>query len=133
MKNRNVFVLICIVAGLSAWLTTPANAACEELRERIHDNRRGFEEIEGEKGRLREELHQTLDPAQKHEIEARIEDIERIQMRLNEELGTLERELSECERIAPNGNDSLHPGIIAAIIGAIGAILAALISLLRRR
>ncbi len=133
MKNRSVFVLFCIVAGLSAWLATSANAACEDLRERIHDNRRGFEEMEGEKGRLHEELQQTLDPAQRHEIEARIEDIERIQMRLNEELGTLERELSECEQIVPNGSDGLHPGIIAAIIGAIGAVLAALISLLRRR
>ena len=133
MKIQRVFVLFCVVAGLAAWLATPANASCEDLRERIHENRRGFEEMEGEKGGLREKLYQTPGPAQRHEIEAHIEDIERTQMRLNEELGTLEHELSECEPAEQNGSDGLHPGIIAAIIGAIGAVLAALIGLLRRR
>ena len=133
MKIQRAFILFCVVAGLSAWLATPANAACEDLKEGIHENRRGFEEMEVEKRGLRKKLYQTPGTAQRHEIEAHIEDIERTQMRLNEELGTLEHKLSECEPAEPNDSDGLHPGIIAAIIGAIGAVLAALIGLLRRR
>ena len=133
MKLSRLFILICVVAGLSAWLATRAMAACEDQKERVHENRGRFEELEGEKRGLREEIHQTPGTAQKHEIEARIEDIEREQIGLNEELRTLEHELSECQQQDRNGNDGLHPGIIAAIIGAIGAVLAALIGLLRRR
>ena len=132
MKIRRIFVFFCVVAGLSAWLVTPVNAACENLREGINDNRRGFEEMEGEKVALREKLHQAPDTGQRHEIKAHIEDIERTQMRLNEDLGTLEHELSKCEQPNENNSDGLHPGIVAAIIGAIGAVLAALIGLLRR-
>ena len=81
MKIRRVFVFFCVVAGLSALLSKPVNAACEDLRERIHENRRGFEAMEGEKEGLREKLHQTPGTPQRHEIEAHIEDIEWTQMR----------------------------------------------------
>ena len=137
MKLGRVFLLLSIIAGLAALLPTLVMAACEDLREQIHENRVHFEELQGVKEMHHEELHQTPSAEQKHEIEMRIEEIERQQHELNQELGPLEEEFSQCRQQAKNGDhggkNGLHPGIIAAIIGAIGAVLAALIGLLKRR
>ena len=138
MKLGRVFLLLSIIAGLAASLPTVAMAACEDLEHRIHENRIHFEELEGIKEMLHEERRETPSAEHEHEIEMRIGEIERHQHELNQELGPLEEEFAQCRR-QPDENDAhvekngIHPGIIAAIIGAIGAVLAALIGLMRRR
>ena len=137
MKLRHIFLLFSIIAGLAASLPTPAMAACEELRERIHETRNRLEELEGEKGPLHQELRRIPGADQKHKIEMRLEEIEHQQHELHRELGPLEEEFSECRKPDENGDNGgkngLPQGIIIALIGAIGAVLAALIGLLKRR
>jgi len=137
MKLGRIFLLLYIIAGLSASLPTPAMASCEDLRERIHENRGRFEELEGVKEMLHNERRETPSAEHEHEIEMRIREIEREQNELNQEVGPLEEKFSQCQQPDENGDHrkkkGLHPGIIAAIIGAIGAVLAALIGLMRRR
>ena len=138
MKLGRVFLLLSIIAGLAASLPMVAMAGCEDLQERIHENRIHFEELEGAKGMFHEELHETPGAEQKHEIEMHIGDIEMHQNELNQQLGALEEEFSQCRRQQERNADhreknGLPQGIIIAIIGAIGAVLAALIGLLRRR
>jgi predicted nuclease with TOPRIM domain len=141
MKIERVFLVFYIIAGFYLIFPISAMSSCVDLDEQIHENRVRFEELEGGKRMFFEELRQTGDVDQKHEIEMRIEEIKQEQNELNQELGRFEDEFAQCrqqldqnekKRIAGD-RDGLHPGIIAAIIGAIGAVLAALIGLLRRR
>ncbi|MCD6388998.1 MAG: hypothetical protein J7L69_06265 [Desulfobulbaceae bacterium] len=137
MKFGRVFLLLSIIAGLAASLPTPAMAACEDLEHRIHENRVHFEELEGVKEMLHEERRETPSAEHEHEIEMRIGEIERQQHELNQELGPLEEEFAQCRQQDRNGDhrekNGLPQGIIIALIGAIGVILAALIGLMRRR
>ncbi|MEA3546026.1 MAG: hypothetical protein U9R66_00035 [Thermodesulfobacteriota bacterium] len=137
MKLGRVLLLLYIIAGLAASLPTLAVAACEDLEHRIHENRIHFEKLEGEKGMLHEERRETPSAEHEHEIEMRIRDIEREQNELNQQLGPLEEEFSQCrqpdEKSGHVEKNGLPQGIIIALIGAIGAVLAALIGLLKRR
>jgi hypothetical protein len=128
MNARNAILRLCIVAALSALPAVPAVAACEDARQRLDVTLKGVEEYGRERERLDEELRRTLDADRRHEIEIHIREIDQTRMRLEEKARTLQRELKACESPSP-----LHPGIVAAIIGAIGAVLAALVGLLKRR
>ena len=137
MKLGRIFLLLYIIAGLAVSLPTPAMAACEDLEHQIHEHRGRLEELEGEKGMLHKERRETPSAEHEHEIEMRIRDIEREQKELSQQLGPLEEEFSQCRQPDEKGGqvekNGLPQGIIIALIGAIGAVLAALIGLLKRR
>lgn len=150
MKTRLVIFAFFVTAFLSALLTTPVSAACQDLNEQIHKHMADLSEMERLKEELHTQHHQTDDPTQRQDIEALIKEIDQERDELRNILGTLERQFAECETEAKteagqnrdlndqppqnsNGDNGLHPLVIAAIIAAIGAVLAALIGLLRRR
>jgi septal ring factor EnvC (AmiA/AmiB activator) len=144
MKIRFAFIVFCVTTCLSAVLTMPVYAACQDLNEQIHEHMTSLSEMDQQKEEFHLQLQETDDPTQRRNIEVRIEEIERERDELRRVLGALEREFSECEsqvtrngdhkeQQSPNGDDGFNPLVIAAIIGASGAVLAAIISLLRRR
>jgi uncharacterized membrane protein YvbJ len=146
MKTRLVFLAFCVTACLSVLLTTPVSAACQDINEQIHKHMEGLSEMDRQKEELLIQFDQTDDTTQKQDIEALLKEIDQNRDTLRETLGELERQFSECESQAgrgdehnpnlnqdPNGDDGFSPLIIAAIIGASGAVLAALIGLLMRR
>ena len=114
-----VFVLVCLLCLL------PPNAFTQEPeKNRLH-------EIEQELNALEGRLGEDLEPDERRHLERTRDDL------LNEARGH-EDHISlagEEERPPPAGDDESlfeNPTVIAAIIGAVGVILAALISLLRR-
>lgn len=128
---RPVFSAFCVIACL---LTTPASATCQDFKEQVRENQERSDELMEEQALWHDELLQTQDPTQRHEIELHIEDIEHNRARFAEEITTLNRALQECEQQpVQNGEKGHSPLIIAAIIGATGAVLAALIGLFKRR
>ena len=130
MKIRLVLIVFCVVACLSVSLKTAVSAACQDLKEQMHGCNMRIDEMEDEKAGLLNQLHQTQDPTERHDIDEHIGFIEHNQTELIEGRKALEHKLKECEKENGNGH---NPLIIAAIIGASGAVLAALIGLLKRR
>lgn len=146
MKIRLAFIVFFVTACLTILLTTPVHAACQDLNEQIHEHMSKLEEIDRQTEELEFQFQQTDDPSQRQNIKARIEEIGRERDELREILGALEREFSECKsqpdqggdhnarpQPNPNDGDGISPMIIAAIIAASGAVLAALVGLLRHR
>ena len=135
-KLRSVLALVCFVASLFAFLVTGVAAGCEDLQERIQENRVRYNNLEEEKNVLHEEIHSNPGTPQRHEIETRMEEIGREHEALDRELHGLEQALSQCQpqdRDVEEVEKGLHPTIIAAIIAGPGAVLAALIGLMKRK
>lgn len=137
MKSRYMlYILLVIMCSLSL-LETQAQQPPVDLDAEINKAQIRISEIVEEEGHLRERFERSQSAEERQEIEAQLQRLDDEKRHLEREIARLLKQIKELGEQPPPSRtfwDIIKdPPVLAAIIGAIAVVLAAVIGLLRKR